>query len=101
MLKMPHMKTMNDFNNSLSLNAPPANLSVYLQALWYDAKDQWGKAHSLVDSLEDNTACWVHAYLHRKEGDVWNADYWYRKAGRVRPGITLDEEWKEIVTALL
>lgn len=95
------MNTINDFNSSLILNAPPTNLSIYLKALWYDARDQWHKAHSLVDSLEDKTACWVHAYLHRKEGDMWNADYWYRKAGRVRPDKTLEEEWKEIVTALL
>jgi len=95
------MKNFTEYKESLSLSSPPSSLNVYLQALWYDAKDNWSKAHSLVDSLEDKTACWVHAYLHRKEGDIGNADYWYNKAGKKRPAITLDEEWKNIVEALL
>jgi len=95
------MKNFTEYKESLSLSSPPSSLNVYLQALWYDAKDNWSKAHSLVDSLEDKTACWVHAYLHRKEGDIGNADYWYNKAGKKRLAITLDEEWKNIVEALL
>jgi len=73
----------------------------YLLALWYDAKGDWNKAHDCVDHLNDSTACWVHAYLHRKEGDIWNADYWYRRADKKRPACSLDEEWANIVKALL
>ncbi len=80
---------------------PPADIPVYLAALWYDARGDWDRAHGLVDSLEDDTACWVHAYLHRKEGDIGNADYWYRKAHKSRPAVGLKEEWEAIVKALL
>jgi hypothetical protein len=89
------------FLESLKATEPPSNLSVYLQALWHDAKGNWEKAHELIQDLPDKTASWIHAYLHRKEGDSWNADYWYSKAGRKRPSISLDEEWNQIVTELL
>jgi hypothetical protein len=88
------------FEQSLKNTIPPATISVYLLAMWYDNKGDWNKAHSLVDSMEDATACWVHAYLHRKEGDQWNADYWYRKAGKKRPDINLQQEWESIVKTL-
>ena len=89
------------FQQSIKDNNLPAGISVYLQAMWYDGNGDWHKAHSLVDNLEGSTACWVHAYLHRKEGDVWNADYWYRKAGKKRPVVSLQQEWESIVKALL
>ncbi|RXK58892.1 hypothetical protein ESA94_16015 [Lacibacter luteus] len=89
------------FTASINTNELPAGINIYLQSLWYDAKDNWHKAHALVDSLNDNTACWVHAYLHRKEGDIGNADYWYRRAGKVRPTVSLQQEWETIVKALL
>ncbi len=89
------------FQQSTKEQAPSKELSVYLQAMWYDAHGDWHKAHHLVDSLENTTACWVHAYLHRKEGDLWNADYWYHKAGKIRPAVSLAEEWEMIVKALL
>lgn len=95
------MKDLAAFKSSLSLPKPPLGLSVYLTALWYDGKGDWQAAHDQVDHLEDLTACWVHAYLHRKEGDLWNADYWYRKARKTRPNVSLDEEWRQIVAALL
>jgi len=79
----------------------PGRMSIYLQALWWDAKGDWSRAHSAVDELEDPTGCWVHAYLHRKEGDISNADYWYRKAGKKRPSISLQEEWKTIAMQLM
>jgi hypothetical protein len=88
------------FEQSLKSTIPPATISVYLLAMWYDNKGDWNKAHSLVDSMEDATACWVHAYLHRKEGDQWNADYWYRKADKKRPYISLQQEWESIVKTL-
>lgn len=89
------------FHESIKTKAIPKDISVYLASLWYDGIGDWSKAHSLVDSLEDSTACWVHAYLHRKEGDIGNADYWYRKAGRKRPDVPLKSEWETIVKALL
>lgn len=95
------MMELSIFEESIKHNTLPANLSVHLQAMWYDRKGDWDKAHKLVDNLSDSTACWVHAYLHRKEGDIWNADYWYQKAGKKRPDITLGEEWEIIVKALL
>ena len=89
------------FNESIKAKTIPLDVSVYLASLWYDGTGEWSKAHNLVDSLEDSTACWVHAYLHRKEGDIGNADYWYRKAGRKRPNVSLETEWETIVKALL
>ena len=89
------------FAESVAAAAMPSGLNVYLQSLWYDAKDDWHKAHALVDHLNDETACWVHAYLHRKEGDIGNADYWYRRAGKQRPSVSLQQEWETIVKALL
>ncbi len=89
------------FLQSISASAPLPDSSVYLQSMWYDAKGDWDKAHALVDSLHDATACWVHAYLHRKEGDIGNADYWSRRAGKTRPALSLQEEWEIIVKALL
>jgi len=95
------MDTLAEFKDSLLLAVPPATLPVYLKALWFDGKGDWQAAHKEVDSLNDAAASWVHAYLHRKEGDTWNADYWYRQANKKRPGITLQEEWEQIVAALL
>ena len=89
------------FNDSLTAKEPPAEASVYLQALWYDAKGDWQKAHELIQDLPDKNAAWIHAYLHRKEGDTWNADYWYRNAGKQRPAISLQEEWEQLATAFL
>lgn len=89
------------FKNTLSESEPPANLSVYLQALWYDRKGDWEKSHTTIQDVPDKNASLIHAYLHRKEGDISNADYWYNKAGRKRPSVSLDEEWEQIVNAFL
>ena len=89
------------FKQSMKHTLPPEGITVYLSAMWHDGQGNWDKAHSMIDHLEDTNACWVHAYLHRKEGDIWNADYWYRKAGRKRPAIGLQDEWEIIVKALL
>jgi len=95
------VNTIENFKSSLSGTQPPAGLSVYLKALWHDAKGNWDKAHHMIDNLEDLKAYWVHAYLHRKEGDLWNAEYWYKKAGELMPDYSLEKEWEEIVGALL
>jgi hypothetical protein len=75
-------------------------LAPLLAALWRDARGDWDRAHELAQSVETAEGAWVHAYLHRKEGDLANADYWYRRAGRTRPATTLDQEWAEIAAAL-
>ena len=93
--------TFEDFNQSLQAETPPASLSAYAKALWYDGKGEWDKAHNIIQETEDKTASWIHAYLHRKEGDTGNADYWYHRAGRKRPAVSLQEEWQSIVKELL
>lgn len=72
-----------------------------IKALWYDGNGDWGKAHEQVDSLEGKPAARIHAYLHRKEGDQWNADYWYRRAGEARPDLSLEEEWEDLLSRYL
>ncbi|HMG68110.1 MAG TPA: hypothetical protein VK588_10500 [Chitinophagaceae bacterium] len=90
-----------EFNHSVPGPTPPPGISDYLRSLWYDAKGDWNNAHEIIQDREDKTAAWIHAFLHRKEGDIANADYWYTKAGKTRPGTALEEEWKEIVKSLL
>jgi hypothetical protein len=76
-------------------------LSPAAQALWWDAKGDWNRAHQCAQQQDDPSGAWVHAYLHRKEGDAANAAYWYRRAGRAPASHSLDEEWDEIVGALI
>jgi hypothetical protein len=95
------MKTLTEFKASLNLEQPISGISVQLQSLWYDAKGDWHKAHALIDQLTDQQSAWVHAYLHRKEGDTWNADYWYSKARKTRPNVSLEKEWEQLVMAFL
>ena len=92
------MNGMKTFVESLSLSSPPSSFTALLKSLWYDKKGDWKKAHDLVDSLAGEEAAWVHAYLHRKEGDSWNADYWYGRAKKLRPSLTLEEEWEGLVS---
>ncbi len=91
---------VNAFRSSLSAEIPPADLSVPLAALWWDAKGDWAQAHGLVDELETPDGMAVHAYLHRKEGAQSNADYWYGRAGRGFHRPTLDAEWEALVNGL-
>ncbi len=95
------MKTLTEFKQSLNLEAPDNELSIQLKSLWYDAKGNWHKAHGQVDSQTDMASAWVHAYLHRKEGDIWNADYWYNRARQTRPQLSLEEEWERLVLHFL
>ena len=82
-------------------DTPPAGLSAPLEALWWDKKGEWSRAHELVDELESTEGMAVHAYLHRKEGEQRNADYWYRLAGRTYFRVQLSEEWNALVQGLL
>jgi hypothetical protein len=95
------MSNIEDFKQSLSLPTPPSSLNVYLQSLWLDGKGEWEKSHDVIQDVPDKTASWIHAYLHRKEGDIWNADYWYSKAGKSRPSASLEKEWEDIVSYCL
>jgi hypothetical protein len=72
-----------------------------LQALWYDKQGDWKAAHESVQAASDVDSAWVHAYLHRKEGDPKNASYWYRRSGKPVSQLTLEQEWEQIATALL
>ena len=93
--------TFDDFKASLTGVTPPAGLPPLLLALWHDAKGDWDAAHGVAQDVEDEDGAWVHAYLHRKEGDAANAGYWYRRAGRPHARGTLNEEWDDIASALL
>lgn len=95
------MQTLTELQASLNAAQPDPGLSVQLKSLWYDGKGDWQLAHKQVDHLSDPESAWVHAYLHRKEGDIGNADYWYRRAGQVRPNISLEMEWKALVQYFL
>lgn len=92
---------LNDFKESIAKRELPMVLPLHLKALWYDAAGNWKTAHELIDHLKDQKSAHIHAYLHRKEGDIWNADYWYNKAGKVRPEVSLNDEWEALVTEYL
>lgn len=89
------------FKDTLAIDKPDPQLSPMLKSLWYDAKGDWEKAHDLVDQLPGTDAARVHAYLHRKEGDTWNADYWYAKAKKTRTTISLEAEWESLASHFL
>jgi hypothetical protein len=94
--------TLSEFTESLNTSAAPSDSSLALQALWQDAKGDWDAAHKLCQSREGDPSCdWVHAYLHRKEGDLSNAGHWYRRAGRPASTQSLAQEWESIAQALL
>jgi hypothetical protein len=90
-----------EFRASIAEDAPRDGLSVPLAALWWDAKGDWARAHSLVDELETVDGMAVHAYLHRKEGSGSNAEYWYQRAGRKYFRPFFEEEWAVLVDGLL
>jgi hypothetical protein len=89
------------FVESLKDVDPPLGLTPPVEALWWDGKGEWARAHELVNDLEKPDAMAVHAYLHRKEGEESNANYWYRRAGEQFRRSSLDEEWKALVAGLL
>ena len=93
--------TLQQFRDSLSADQPPADLSVALVGLWWDAKGDWTRAHESAQQDEGPAGAWVHAYLHRKEGDNSNAEYWYGRAGKSPSHAAFADEWIEIAKALL
>jgi hypothetical protein len=93
--------TVDQLRETTGQAQPPAGLPLLAEALWWQAHGDWPRAHRIVDALTTPDGMWVHAYLHRCEGDLGNAGYWYRQAHRPRSSQTLDEEWREIAGALL
>jgi hypothetical protein len=93
--------TIHEFKDSIKLSYPPTHLNHLLQALWHDAKGDWENAHHLAQDVNTKDGSWIHAYLHRKEGDLMNASYWYNKAGKPVSKKSLNEEWEEIAQALI
>lgn len=92
--------TLEEFRKSTNHSEPP-KVSVLLLSLWHDARGDWEKSHSLAQDVNTPEGLWVHAYLHRKEGDKFNAQYWYNRVNRKMPDYSLEEEWKELAQALL
>ena len=101
MARAPQVMTPAALRRSASAAHPPAGLSPPLVALWHDAKGDWEAAHRTVMNAQSAAAAWVHAYLHRKEGDLDNARYWYRKAKQPAATGALEDEWAAIAEALL
>jgi hypothetical protein len=93
--------SMADFKASLSGAAPASDLEPPLAALWWAAKGNWDAAHKLVQDEKTVDSAWVHAYLHRVEGDLGNAGYWYRQASKPVATGSLETEWEQMVSALL
>jgi len=93
--------TLDEFRATIDKPAPPEGLSHALQTLWWDAKGDWNRAHHCAQEDRERTGSSVHAYLHRKEGDMGNAAGWYSRAGRVPPTGSLDAEWESLALELL
>lgn len=93
--------TFQEFKASLQQDHPPKNCDELLQAMWWDKKEAWHKAHDIAQDIDTNEGAWVHAYLHRKEGDQGNAAYWYRRADKKVFHGSLDEEWDQMVESFL
>ncbi|HLZ17608.1 MAG TPA: hypothetical protein VKQ08_11235 [Cyclobacteriaceae bacterium] len=93
--------TLSEFKASLELANAPMGIDPFLLALWREAKGDWEKAHGIVQEVDHPDGAWIHAYLHRKEGDEFNAKFWYNLAGRKFPMSSFAEEWDEIVTYFL
>jgi len=92
---------LQSFKQSLDRAAPPEGLGRALAALWHEAKGDWDEAHHFAQAQKDAAGAWVHAYLHRVEGDLSNAAHWYRRAGKPPSSALLSREWDEIADALL
>jgi hypothetical protein len=92
---------LEEFRASLEAERPPRGLAAPLSALWHDGRGDWKRAHEIVQAERSKAAERVHAYLHRKEGDLSNADYWYNRAGAERPRGRLEAEWEELVASFL
>ena len=93
--------TLEEFKASLQKNDPPVGLSTLLQAMWYEGKGNWEKSHNIAQDINTNDGSWIHAYLHRKEGDLGNASYWYSRANKPVCKLSLEQEWEQISKSFL
>ena len=93
--------TLDEFLKSITGNQPPGGISETLVSLWWDRKGDWDTAHAIAQNIATVPGSAVHAYLHREEGVLWNADYWYARAGRQRSDVPIEEEWKALVGEML
>jgi hypothetical protein len=93
--------TVDEFRTTLGDDNPPESLSSEQRALWYDARGHWDAAHKVAQDIDSKSGWLIHAYLHRKEGDLSNASYWYRRAGRPVANDSLEEEWSRLVSEML
>jgi hypothetical protein len=93
--------TLDELKATLREEQPPPQLTPALAALWHDARGDWEAAHRVAQDVSDGDGSWVHAYLHRKEGDAGNAAYWYRRAGQPVAADNLESEWERIAISLL
>ena len=93
--------TFDDFRKTLNADTPPMPMAPLLRALWHDGHGNWDEAHRVAQDVEGPDGAWVHAYLHRKEGDLGNAEYWYRRAGQPVATCELAAEWERLCRTLL
>jgi hypothetical protein len=93
--------TLDEYLASIKNEQPSSELSETLTSLWWDKKGAWDRAHAIAQEIATPRGSAVHAYLHREEGVLWNADYWYSRAGRERPDITLEAEWQQLADEML
>jgi len=90
-----------EFQETILNDQPPEGLSAALLALWWEANGDWDRAHVFAQDDKTTEGSWVHAYLHRVEGDLSNAGYWYRRAGKPASQAALPDEWRDITATLL
>ncbi|MDG1573142.1 hypothetical protein OZ410_12500 [Robiginitalea sp. M366] len=93
--------SFSDFMDSLRAESPDPSLSPALKALWFDGKGDWEASHNIAQDMPGVAGSRIHAYLHRKEGDRWNAGYWYDRAGYPFPDCSLEAEFRTLVKAFL
>jgi hypothetical protein len=93
--------TFEEFSRSLEGDAPPQGIPELVAALWYEARGDWDRAHRIAQEVETPDGSRVHAYLHRKEGDIDNARYWYGRAGSPECRDPLPQEWSHLARSLL
>ena len=101
---MKHMElpeTISAFRKSLEKSTPPDHWPETLKSLWYDARGNWEASHDIAQEVHSGMGSWIHGYLHWKEGDRWNAGYWYRKAGRPFPEHSLEDEFEILLHSAL
>jgi hypothetical protein len=95
------MMTLDELIKTLKDAHPASHLSETVKSLWWDKKGNWDRAHRIAQRILTPEGSVVHAYLHREEGVLWNADYWYARAGRTRPTVSLETEWRQLAAEML